>query len=143
VPIAFPFENGRYEGRGQWMDPTQDGEYAVTITIADGPDSSKLHTTKRTFLKPDGGTLYEEDTTVTFTPAERNGFKIAIAFPQGTVRGKGYCLGDQCHYGIEISPTHYLESTLTAADGTLAALGSSNNKGSLTSWRETLQKQSQ
>jgi hypothetical protein len=124
------------------MDPSNDGEYVVTTTIADGSDGAKIHTTKRTFLNPGGGTLYEEDTTVTFTPGDRNSFKIAIAFPQGTVRGKGYTFSDQCHYGIDVSPTHYIECTLTATEGKLSGIGSSNNKGVLTSWRETLQKQS-
>ena len=135
---AFPFENGAYEGKGQWMDQTTEGDYTVTCVIADGADSSKIHTTKRTFLKPDGGTLYEEDTTVTFTPAERNGFKIAIAFPQGTVRGKGYCRGDRCHYDIEISPSIHLEFTIAAANGQMSGIGSSTNKGNFTSWRESL-----
>lgn len=140
MAIGFPFENGRYEGKGHWMDQTAEGDYTVTCTVGEGAESSKLHTTKRTFLKPDGGTLYEEDTTVTFTPGERNGFKIAIAFPQGTVRGKGYCIGDQCHYEIEISPSSHLEFTFTSADGKMGGIGSSTNKGNFTSWRETLTK---
>lgn len=138
MAIALPFENGSYSGKGQWMDPANQGEYTVTTTVADGADGSKVHTTKRIFLKLDGGTLYEEETTVTFTAGERNGFKIAIAFPQGTVKGKGYCIGDQCHYEIAISPTHQLEFTFTATDGKLGGLGSSSNRGAVTSWREAL-----
>ncbi len=138
MPIAFPFENGRYEGQGNWMDQNNEGVYTVTTTVADGAEASKVHSTKRTFLKIDGGTLYEEDTTVTFTPGERNAFKIAIAFPQGTVRGKGYCIGNQCHYDVDISPSMHLEFTFTVADGKMNGLGSSSNKGNFTSWREEL-----
>lgn len=138
--MTFSFENGSYTGKGRWMDQTNQGEYTVATTVADGPDSTRIHTTRRTFLRPGGDTLYEEETTVTFTPGERNGFKIAIAFPQGTVKGKGYAMDDQCHYEIAISPTHQLEFTFTATSGKLAGIGSSNNRGSVMSWREELAK---
>lgn len=139
--MQFPFENGRYEGRGNWIDQNAEGVYTVSTVIADGTESSKVHTTKRTFLQIDGATLYEEDTTVTFTPGERGCFKIAIAFPQGTVRGKGYCFGDQCHYDVDISPSSHLECTFTAGKEKMDGLGSLTAKSNFTAWRETLTRQ--
>jgi hypothetical protein len=141
VPSEFPFENGRFEGKGHWMDQNAEGEYTVTTTIADGADATRVHTTKRTFLKLDGDTLYEEQTTVTFTPGERGAFKVAIAFAAGTVRGKGYAMEDQCHFEVPISPTLNLECTFTVSAGKMAGLGSSTNKGNFTAFREQLTKQ--
>ena len=141
VASEFPFENGRFEGRGQWIDQNAEGEYTVTTTIADGADSSKVHTTKRVFLKLDGDTLYEEETTVTFTPGERSAFRVAIAFAAGTVRGKGYSMGQQCHFEVPISPSLSLECTFTIMPGKIDGLGSSSNKGNFTAWREQLTKQ--
>jgi hypothetical protein len=141
VAIEFPFENGRFEGRGKWIDQNAEGEYTVSTTIADGVDSARVHTTKRVFLKLDGSILYEEETTVTFTPAERSTFKVAIQFAAGTVRGKGYAMGDQCHFEVPISPTLSLECTFTLSPGKIQGLGSSSNKGNFTAWREQLTKQ--
>jgi hypothetical protein len=143
VLVGFlPFENGRYEGKGQWMDQSAEGAYTVTAAVSDGPDSSRVQNIKRTFLKLEGGTLYEEETTVTFTPGERGTFKVAIAFAAGTVRGKGYTLGDQIHYEIQVSPSLLLECTFSYGDGKIRGLGSSTNKGNFTSWQESLSKQS-
>jgi hypothetical protein len=141
VASEFPFENGRFEGKGRWIDQSAEGEYTVTIAIADGADSTRVHTTKRTFLTLDGGTLYEEETTVTFTPGERGAFKVAIAFAAGTVRGKGYTIGDQWHFEVPISSTLNLECTFTASPGKIEGMGSSTNKGNFTAWREQLAKQ--
>jgi hypothetical protein len=141
VASEFPFENGRFEGKGQWVDQNAEGEYSVTTTIADGADSTRVHTTKRTFLKLDGGTLYEEETTVTFTPGERSVFKVAITFAAGTVRGKGYAMGQQCHFEVPISPSLNLECTFTVSPGKIEGLGSSSNKGNFTAWCEQLTKQ--
>ncbi len=140
MAIEFPFENGRFEGKGHWVDQNAEGEYTVTTTIADGAESAKVHTTKRVFLKLEGGTLYEEETTVTFTPGERGAFKVAIVFAAGTVRGKGYCLGNQCHFEVPISSTLNLECTFTLSPGKIEGLGSSTNKGNFTAWREQLNK---
>lgn len=137
----LPFEKGRFEGKGQWIDQSAEGQYLVTTTIADGADSTLVQSTKRTFLKLDGGTLYEEETTVTFAPGERSQFKVSIAFAAGTVHGKGYGLGNQIHYEIQISPSLLLECTFTSSDGKIEGMGSSTNKGNFTSWRESLTKQ--
>ena len=123
------------------MDQNAEGQYTVTTTIADGPESTVVQNTKRTFLKLDGGTLYEEETTVTFTPGDRGQFKVAIAFAAGTVRGKGYGLGDQIHYEIPVSPSLTLECTFNCVDGKVEGMGSSTNKGNFTAWRESLTRQ--
>jgi hypothetical protein len=141
VATEFPFENGRFEGRGKWIDQNAEGEYTVSTTIADGADSTRVHTTRRVFLKLDGSILYEEETTVTFTPGDRSTFKVAIQFAAGTVRGKGYTVGDQCHFEVPISPTLSLECTFTLSPGKIEGLGSSSNKGNFTAWREQLAKQ--
>jgi hypothetical protein len=140
VATEFPFENGRFEGRGKWIDQSAEGEYSVTITIADGADSTRVHTTKRVFLKLDGDTLYEEETTVTFTPGDRSAFKVAIQFAAGTVRGKGYAMGNQCHFEVPVSANLSLEGTFTFTPGKIQGMGSSSNKSNLTTWREELTK---
>jgi hypothetical protein len=140
VATEFPFENGRFEGRGKWIDQSAEGEYTVAIAIADGADSTRVHTTRRVFLKLDGSTLYEEETTVTYTPGDRSTFKVAITFAAGTVRGKGYTMDNQCHFEVPISPTLSLDATFTFSPGKIQGLGSSSNKGNLTAWREELTK---
>lgn len=134
----LPFQNGDYDGKGHWIDQNAEGDYTASYSISDGAENTKVQKTHRTFFKPDGGTLYEEDATVTFTPGERNGFKISIAFPAGSARGKGYCFGSQCHCELDVSQGVHLELTLTVSDGKIDALGSSTNRGNFTSWSETV-----
>ena len=134
----LPFRNGVFLGKGHWIDQKADGDDTAQYTIDDGASSSKVHTVHRVFLKPDGSPLYEENSTVTFTPTTRNKFTITITTAKGSVSGSGYCFGDQCHYEVDISPENHMEFTFTVGEREIHGLASSTNKGNFTSWRETL-----
>jgi hypothetical protein len=135
---AMPFQNGTFKGRGHWINQQTEGDYTASYTIDDGADGSSVHAVTRVFLNSDGSTLYVEETTVSFAPADRNGIRVVITGPKGSVTGGGYCLGNQCHYEADIAPGSRLEFTFTVYDGEIDGLASSTNKGNFTSWRETL-----
>jgi hypothetical protein len=108
------------------------------LVHSDGPDGSKVYKLKRTFLKPDGSTLYEELSTVTLWDAPKNGFKITITTAKGSAHGSGYCFDRQCHYDMDISPGVHIGLTYTMSAGRIDAIASSTNKGNFTSWTESL-----
>ena len=138
MTARLPFENGEFSGKGHWIDQKAEGDYTVACTVGDGPDRSKVHKLKRVFLKPDGSTLYEEESTVTFQPAGKNGFKVTIATAKGSAHGSGYCFENQCHYDLDVSPEVHIEFTFTVGAGRMDGLASSTNKGNFTSWMETV-----
>jgi len=138
MTCELPFRDGVFEGRGHWINQQTEGDYAVRYTIGDSDGGARLHSVRREFLKPDGSTLYVEETTVAFTPADRNSVRVVITGPKGSVEGTGYCFGDQCHYEADIAPQSRLEFTFTVGEGRIDGLASSTNKGNFTSWRETL-----
>jgi feruloyl esterase len=134
----LPFTNGRFEGRGHWINQQAEGEYTVTYTITDDRERAKRHAVRRVFLKPDGAPLFEEATTITFTPTTGNRVRVAIESDKGLIEGLGYCLGDQCHYEAELSSGEELEFTFSVTPLRVEGLASSTNQGNFTSWRETL-----
>ncbi|HSM80012.1 MAG TPA: hypothetical protein VLT57_20395, partial [Bryobacteraceae bacterium] len=66
------FLTGAYRGEGRWVDQKTEGRYTAQYKILDGQDGAKVHEVERVFLKPDGAVAYEERSTVTFEPKERN-----------------------------------------------------------------------
>jgi hypothetical protein len=138
VADRLTFQNGAFQGKGHWIDQKTEGDYSAACTISNGLNGSSVHVVKRVFLKPDGATLYEENTTQTFEPAARNAFTITIASDKGSLQGRGYCFDKQYHYELDISANTHAEFTIVIGDGRIDGLGSSTNKGNFTSWRETL-----
>lgn len=136
----LPFLAGRFKGAGHWINQTAEGDYTVSCVISAAPEGGSVHTVHRVFLKPDGTTLYEEDSTLTFTPAGRNGFRLTIRSAQGEVQGSGYCFDRQCHYDVAIAADNHLEWTFSASPEVIEGLASSTNKGNFTSWKETLRR---
>ena len=134
----LPFSPGVFEGSGHWINKNTEGDYGVRYEVSEGPDGAIVHTVRREFFKPDGASLFVEETTVTFTPADRNGMKVVISGPKGSVGGAGYVFGSQCHYEADVAPGTRLEFTFTVGDGQIDGLASSTNKDNFTSWRETL-----
>ena len=122
MTCELPFDNGVFEGRGHWINQQDEGDYAASYTVSDGADGSKLHAVRRQFLKPDGSTLYVEETTVMFVPGDRNSMRVVITGPKGSVTGTGYCFGDQCHYEADIAPESRLEFTFHVSDGQIVSL---------------------
>jgi hypothetical protein len=134
----IPFAPGTFEGRGHWVNQQTEGDYSVRYVVTRSYDGTALHTVRREFLKPDGSTLYVEETTVSFAAAPRNGMTVVITGPKGAVTGSGYVFGDQCHYEADVAPGTRLEFTFTVAPGRIDGLASSTNRDNFTSWRETL-----
>ena len=136
----LPFPIGRFKGAGHWINQTAEGDYTVSYVISAAPEGGSVHTVHRVFLKPDGSTLYEENSTLTFTPSGRNGFRLIMRSAQGEVQGSGYCFDHLCHYDVNIAADNHLECTFSAGRGLIEGLASSTNKGNFTSWKETLQR---
>lgn len=136
----LPFPIGRFEGTGHWTNLTAEGDYTVVYVIAATPEDGSEHSVHRVFLKPDGSTLYEEPSTLTFAPAERNRFRVTIRSAQGEVHGSGYWFDRQCHYEVDIAADNHLEWTFTLGPEKIEGLASSTNQGNFTSWRETLER---
>ena len=132
------FSPGVFEGTGHWINRNTEGDYGVRYEIAAGEDGSMRHAVRREFFKPDGSSLYVEETTVSFTPSSRNGMSVVITGPKGSVSGTGYWFGNQCHYEADIAPGTRLEFTFTVAGDQIDGLASSASKDNFTSWRETL-----
>jgi hypothetical protein len=136
---ALPFRVGAFEGYGHWVNHQSEGDYAVRYAITDLGNGVAHHAVRREFLKPDGSTLYVEETTVVFTPEARNRLAVVITGPKGSVNGRGYVFGNQCHYDADIAPGTTLEFTFTVVDSRrIDGLASSTNGGSMTCWREQL-----
>ena len=133
------FPNGTYYGEGRWMDQNAEGAYTAQYEIA-SVEGAKVHTVKRVFLKPDGGVAYEENTTVTFLPAQRNAVTVHIHGTQGSVSGQGYAFEQSCHYEMDVAADNHLEFTFHAGNGNIDGMGSATNKGNFTSWRESLKR---
>ena len=138
----LPFANGVFEGTGHWINQRAEGDYLARYEISDGADGSKHHAVRRTFLNPDGSTLYIEETTVTFAPTDHNRIAVVISGPKGSVTGAGYCFGNQCHYEADVAPGTRLEFTFSVYRGEIDGLASSANTENFTSWRETLSERS-
>lgn len=143
----LPFQSGVFRGTGRWIDQRAESGYAVEYAVGEGPEGSVIHTVTRLFPVPEGTTVYgqkagvyEERSTVTFVPGERNAFRIRIEGARGVVQGLGYCFGDQCHYEAEAAEGVHLEFTFTVGEGRIGGLGSSTNRGNFTSWQETLRR---
>jgi hypothetical protein len=134
--IAFP--KGVFEGSGHWINRNTEGDYGVRYEVSERYDGATVHAVRREFFKPDGESLYVEETTVAFSPTTRNGVTVVITGPRGSVTGSGYWFGNQCHYEAEIAPGTRLEFTFTVAENWIDGLASSVGKDSFTSWRETL-----
>jgi len=132
------FLTGAYRGEGRWVDQKTEGRYTAQYKILDGQDGAKVHEVERVFLKPDGAVAYEERSTVTFEPRERNGVFVRIRGEQGEVTGSGYTLDRECHYDVDISPDNHLEFTFHAESASIVGLGSATNKGNRTYWKESL-----
>ena len=134
--IAFP--KGVFEGSGHWINRNTEGDYGVRYEVSERYDGATLHAVRREFFKPDGESLYVEETTVAFSPTTSNGVTVVITGPRGSVTGAGYWFGNQCHYEAEIAPGTRLEFTFTVSDSSIDGLASTAGKDSFTSWRETL-----
>lgn len=134
----LPFVDGVFEGRGHWINRQADGTYAVRYVVTRSFDGTVAHAVRREFFKPDGATLYVEETTLSFAPAPRNGITVLITGPKGSVAGFGYVFENQCHYEADVSAGTRLEFTFTVADGRIVGLASSASKDNFTSWREAL-----
>jgi hypothetical protein len=132
------FINGAYSGRGRWIDERTHGDYKVEYVITGGGKKPRVHTVKRVFLKPEGGVLYEENTTLTFEAGPRNLLAVTIAGAQGVVEGAGYWFERHCHYDADVSPDNHLEFTFLMTNVKMEGLGSATNHGNYTSWRESL-----
>ena len=137
---VLPFSTGKFEGTGHWINQTTEGDYTVACVMEATADGGSEHTVHRVFLKPDGATLYEEDSRLTFIPAERNGFRVVIRSAQGEVHGSGYYFDDQCHYEADIAHDNRLEWTFTVRAEGIEGLASSTNRGNFTSWKEVLRR---
>jgi hypothetical protein len=138
--MTLPFTNGTYKGRGHWIDQKATGIYTAEYSIADGEGGAKVHTVHRVFFKPDGSVAYEENSTVTFQPAEKNGVTVTIATEKGSTSGSGYFFERHVHYAMQLTPDNQLEFTFTIDAERLDGLGSATNKGNFTSWTESLTK---
>jgi hypothetical protein len=133
------FINGAYAGLGRWVDEKSHGDYTVDYVISGGGKRPRVHAVKRVFLKPEGGTLYEEETTVTFERVARsNLMKVTVAGAQGSVEGAGYWFERHCHYEIDVAEDNHLEFTFASANVKIDGVGSATNKGNFTSWQESV-----
>ena len=136
---ALPFRVGTFEGYGHWVNQQSEGDYAVRYTISDLGNGVAHHAVRREFFKPDGSSLYVEETTAVFTPEARNRLAVVITGPKGSVTGRGYVFGNQCHYDADIAPATRLEFTFTIVDGRrIEGLASSASGDNVTCWREQL-----
>lgn len=130
------FINGTYSGRGHWVDTKAEGEYTVEYVISGGGQRPRLHTVKRVFLKPDGGTLYEEHSTITFDELAQNRMRVTIGGAQGSVKGDGYWFDRLCHYEADVKEDNHLEFTFVCGTVKIEGLGSATNHGNFTAWKE-------
>lgn len=136
---ALPFRVGTFEGRGHWDNQIARGDYLVRYVITDVGDGAANHAVRREFLGADGNTLYVEETTALFTPHDHNRMEVVITGPKGSVSGRGYVFGNQCHYEADIAPRTRLEFTFTIPDGRhIHGLASSAGPERVTCWREDL-----
>ncbi len=132
------FINGTYAGRGLWIDTKSEGEYKVDYVITGGGDRPRVHTVKRVFLKPGGGVLYEEHSTVTFEELAVNRLKVTIAGAEGSVSGVGYWFERLCHYELDVKEGNHLEFTFVCSAVKIEGMGSATNHGNFTSWKESV-----
>lgn len=154
------FPNGRYEGRGEWVDKKGGrGRYTTAYEIVDEADNRKTQLTHREFLNADGSRLYEEDSTVTFKVIEGPFVEVAIGFRMKKTTeypddrhivtttlpseekisvGQGDWFNDSLHYDLDVTEDNHLENTYIFSDGKIELLGSATNKGNYTVWTETL-----
>src|SRR6476661_8423811 len=123
------FINGAYSGRGHWVNATAEGDYTVEYVISGGGQKPRLHTVKRVFLKPDGGTLYVEDSTVAFEELANNRMKVTIGGAQGSVSGNGYWFDRLCHYEADVKEGNHLEFTFVGGTVKIEGMGSATNHG--------------
>ena len=138
LKCMLTFPEGRFDGTGHWINQTAEGDYLVTYVITSLSGGESEHTVHRVFLNPDGSTLYEERSTVTFSPALRNGLRVTIRSAQGEVPGSGYWFDEQFHYEADVGPDNHFEWTFTVGTTRIEGLASATNKGNFTSWKETL-----
>jgi hypothetical protein len=132
------FVNGTYRGEGRWVDQKAEGRYTALYTISDGEGDVRVHRAERTFLRDDGGVLYEEHSQLTFVPGARNALQVTIASGDRSVSGTGYAFEDECHYEMDLTADNHLEFSFHASGDTLTGVGSATNKGNFCSWRERL-----
>lgn len=136
---ALPFRIGTFEGWGRWVNRQAEGDFIARYTITAVGHGAAQHAVRREFLKPDGSTFYVEETTVLLTPEDRNTVAVVIAGPKGSVTGKGYVFGNQCHYDADVAPGTRLEFTFTVTDSHhIEGLASSSHADNFTCWREQL-----
>lgn len=135
----LPFTAGLFEGWGRWVNTTAQGNFRVRYTITDALGGAVQHAVRREFLSDAGATLYVEETTVLFTPGERQRLRVVITGPRGSVEGDGYVFGNQCHYESDVAPGTRLEFTFTVIDSRhIDGLASSTSREGVTCWRERL-----
>jgi hypothetical protein len=132
------FVNGTYRGEGRWVDQKTEGRYTALYTISEGEGDMRVHRAERTFLRDDGGVIYEEHSELTFVPAARNALQVTIASGDRTVTGIGYAFEDECHYEMDLAADNHLEFSFYSSGDTLTGVGSATNKGNFCSWRERL-----
>lgn len=121
------FVNGAYRGEGRWVDQKAEGRYTALYTISEGEGDARVHCTERTFLRDDGGVLYEEHSQLTFVPGARNALQVTIASGDRSVSGIGYAFEDECHYEMDLAADNHLEFSFHASDDTLIGVGSATN----------------
>ena len=132
------FIKGTYRGEGQWVEQKTEGRYTAMYTICEGEGDVRVHHARRTFLRDDGGVVYEEHSQLTFVPGARNALQVTIASGDRSASGFGYTFEDECHYEMDLSADNHLEFSFHAFGDTLTAVGSATNKGNFCSWRERL-----
>lgn len=130
------FVNGTYRGEGRWVDQKAEGRYTAMYTISGGEGDERVHRTERTFLRDDGGVLYEEHSQIIFVSRAPNALQVTIATGDRSVSGSGYAFEDECHYEMELAADNHLEFSFHASGDTLTGVGSATNKGNFCSWRE-------
>jgi hypothetical protein len=132
------FVNGTYRGEGRWVDQKTEGRYTALYTISEREGGVRVQRAERTFLRDDGGVLYEEHSQLTIVPGTRNALQVTIASGDRSVSGVGYAFDDECHYEMDLGPDNHLEFSFHKSANTLTGVGSATNKGNFCSWRERL-----
>lgn len=126
--IASTIPDGTYTGQALWKSRSQQGNYAVQVTVAE-------NTFQTEYSLPDG-TKKQWD----FEMApEANGF-FKVKTHEVEV-GSGYCLEKSpvCHYQVKIADLS-LEETLTVQEGKLYRFGSKQDGTGQILWQESLDK---
>jgi hypothetical protein len=136
----LPFSEGRYEGKGKWFDVTGDnGAYTIEAEIRVDKDGIVSHFVLRTFLKDDGGILYEEKSQTSFNLTAESFFDVTIKHGEDEFIGHGYIFGNLVHYEFDVAfDENHVENTCTVSPNKVQLIGSATNNGKFTAWVERI-----